>query len=254
MSPFPVCLFHGEDAKGFGVVQVNDDGRVLDFVEKPQSDEAIEAVSTDLKWIEAKGIDPKGRDCIASMGIYVFNRKLLSDVLTQSEFTDFGKEVFPQTIDTHHVQMHLFDGYWEDIGTIRSFYNANLNLTEDDPEFDLFQPQAPIYTRPRFLPPSTMSQANVERSLIASGCFIGKGSTIKNSIVGLRTIVDPDVTIKDSIVMGCDFLSTRRPRASPQTGPNENWSGKCDPRSHCRQKCLYRKKRPDRQRVRPRFD
>ena len=102
-----------EDAKGFGVVQVNDSGRVVDFVEKPKTDEAIEAVSTDQNWIKARGIDPKGRDCIASMGIYVFNRDLLFEMLSGSTYTDFGKEVFPATINSHHVNMHLFDGYWD---------------------------------------------------------------------------------------------------------------------------------------------
>ena len=194
-----------EDAKGFGVVQVDDGGRVKGFVEKPQTDPEIEAVATDPEWIKAKGIDPKGRDCIASMGIYVFNRKLLYEMLSNSEHTDFGKEVFPQTINSHHVQMHLFDGYWEDIGTIKSFYDSNLALAKENPEFDLFQPNAPIYTRPRFLPPTTMAKATVEHSLIANGCFIGEGAVIENSIIGLRTIVEPNVTIRDSIVMGSDF-------------------------------------------------
>ena len=122
-----------EDAKGFGVVQVEDSGRVVDFVEKPQTDEAIEAVSTDLDWIKARGIDPKGRDCIASMGIYVFNRDLLFEMLSGSTFTDFGKEVFPATISSHHVNMHLFDGYWEDIGTIRLFLRSKLGTCRTRP-------------------------------------------------------------------------------------------------------------------------
>jgi len=194
-----------EDAKGFGVVQVDDSARVKGFVEKPQTDEAINSVATDPEWIKAKGIDPKGRDCIASMGIYVFNRELLYDVLNTTDYTDFGKEVFPKTINSHHVQMHLFDGYWEDIGTIRSFYESNLGLCADDPEFDLFQQQAPIYTRARFLPPTRMSEAKVSQSLIANGCFISQGAVIENSIIGLRTVVGPNVTIKNSIIMGSDF-------------------------------------------------
>lgn len=200
-----------EDARGFGVMKVDDTGRVRDFVEKPQTDEELDAVSTDTEWIrEYGGVDPKGRDCIASMGIYVFGRKLLYNLLNDSDYTDFGKEVFPQTINTHHVQMHLFDGYWEDIGTIKSFYDANLSLTKEKPEFDLFQADAPIYTRPRFLPPTTMSGADVNSSLISNGGFIGKNATIDNSIIGLRTIIDQDVTIKDSIVMGCDYYESER--------------------------------------------
>ena len=199
-----------EDAKGFGVVQVNDSGRVVDFVEKPKTDEAIEAVSTDLEWIKARGIDPKGRDCIASMGIYVFNRDLLHEMLSGSTYTDFGKEVFPATIKSHHVNMHLFDGYWEDIGTIRSFYNANLDLASPDSEFDLMNSAAPIYTRARFLPPTRMAEASVNDSLISNGCVIGKGAVIENSVIGLRTIIQPNVVIKNSIIMGCDFYDARK--------------------------------------------
>lgn len=201
-----------EDARGFGVVQVDDDGRVRDFVEKPQTDAEIEAVSTDPEWIRQRGIDAKGRDCIASMGIYVFNRKLLFDVLSSSEYTDFGKEVFPATIDSHHVQMHLFDGYWEDIGTIRSFYDANIALAGEHSEFDLLSPDAPIYTRARFLPPTRMAQAQVKQSLIANGSIIGEGAVIENSIIGLRAIIGPGVTIRDSIVMGCDYYATDNPQ------------------------------------------
>ena len=199
-----------EDARGFGVVQVDDDGRVKDFVEKPQTEEAIEAVSTDLEWIKQRGIDPKGRDCIASMGIYVFRRELLADLLKDSDYTDFGKEVFPATINTQRVQMHLFDGYWEDIGTIRSFFDANLNLASPDAEFQLVDEHAPIYTRARFLPPTRMAGATVKDSLIANGCVIGEGSVIENSVIGLRTMIAPNVTIKNSIIMGCDFYDARQ--------------------------------------------
>ena len=191
-----------EDAKGFGIMQVEDSGRVKGFVEKPQTDEEIDKVRTDPEWIASRGIDSEGRDCLASMGIYVFSKKLLIDMLLGSTYTDFGKEVFPTTIKSHNVQMHLFDGYWEDIGTIRSFYEANLNLARPDAAFDLISTEHPIYTRSRFLPPTQMSGVHVTNSLIADGCQIGEGSVIENSIIGLRTIVGKNVTIKNSIVMG----------------------------------------------------
>jgi glucose-1-phosphate adenylyltransferase len=194
-----------KDATGFGVVKVDDTGRVTEFVEKPQTDEAVEAASTPEDWIRSRGVEPNGRDCIASMGIYVFNRDLLFEMLESSDYTDFGKEVFPATIASQHVQMHLFDGYWEDIGTIRSFYESNLALAAPDSEFDLMTADAPIYTRARFLPPTRMSGAHVKDSLIANGCVIGEGAVIENSVIGLRTIIAPNVTIKDSIVMGCDY-------------------------------------------------
>ncbi len=196
-----------EDARGFGIMQINDDGRVHGFVEKPQTEEELDAVSTDPEWINKQGVDSKGRDCIASMGMYVFNAQLLKELLSKSDYTDFGKELFPEAIKTHHVQMHLFDGYWEDIGTVRSFYDANLNMADDNPEFGLDEASAPIYTRARFLPPSRVSGATVSNSLISSGCRLGKGTVIENSVVGLRAITDPDVTIKKSIVMGNDFYA-----------------------------------------------
>jgi glucose-1-phosphate adenylyltransferase len=206
-----------EDAKGFGVVKVDDNGRVRDFVEKPQTDEEIDAVSTDADWIDSHGVESKGRDCIASMGIYVFDRKLLSKVLSGTQHTDFGNEVFPATIHSHHVQMHLFDGYWEDIGTIRSFYEANLNLTTEKPEFELMEPGSPIYTRARFLPPTRMSGATVSNSLISNGCKIGAGAIIENSVIGLRTVIRSNVTIRNSIVMGNDYYDSEERAAERQS-------------------------------------
>ena len=191
-----------EDARGFGVMQLEDSGRVKGFVEKPQTDAEIDAVRTDPAWIDSRGVDSKGRDCVASMGIYVFNKELLIDLLSDSSFTDFGKEVFPQTIDRHNVQMHLFDDYWEDIGTIKSFYDANIKLASPDCEFDLISTENPIYTRSRFLPPTQISGAMIKDSLVADGCRIGEGSNIENSVIGLRTIIGKNVTIKNSIVMG----------------------------------------------------
>lgn len=214
-----------KDAKGFGVLQVDDSGKVNGFVEKPQTDEEIEAVSTDLEWIKSKGVDPKGRDCIASMGIYVFNRKLLFELLNDTKYADFGKEVFPQSIKSHHVQMHLFDGYWEDIGTIRSFYDSNLALAADNPEFELMAEEAPIFTRARFLPPSRMSGANVKNSLISNGCRIGEGTVIENSVIGLRTVIGPNVTIKDSIVMGSDYYESKDGASKRNLAPLEIGEG-----------------------------
>lgn len=214
-----------EDAKGFGVVKVDDTGRVTDFVEKPQTDEAIENASTDPAWIESRGIKCKGRDCIASMGIYVFNRKLLSELLMATEDADFGKEIFPRTIKSHHVQMHLFDGYWEDIGTIRSFYDANLSLASDHSEFEIMKPDSPIYTRARFLPPTRLSDGSVKGSLLANGCFIDKGAVIENSVIGLRTMVGPNVTIRDSIVMGCDYYESDDSRQKRKSAAMEIGEG-----------------------------
>ncbi len=198
-----------EAARGFGIMRVNDEGRVEGFLEKPQSDEEIDRlVRTDPKWIDARGIKSHGRDCLASMGIYLFNRDTLIDLLTQSDYSDFGKEVFPMSIRTHKVHVHLFDGYWEDIGTIRSFYDANLDLTLPNAPFALENQQAPIYTHARFLPPTRCDGVRISRSLIADGCVIGEGSVIENSVVGLRCKIGRNVTISNSILMGADYYQT----------------------------------------------
>lgn len=194
-----------EQARGFGIMKLNDEGRVTSFIEKPQTHEELDRFATDPEWIQRRGIKAKGRDCLASMGIYVFNRRLLVDLLSNTSFTDFGKEVFPATLDSHRVQTHLFDGYWEDIGTIRSFYEANLALAADKPKFRLYTPDAPIYTRPRFLPPTRIGKSTVTRSFIANGCQIGDGCIIENSVIGIRTKIGPGVTIRDSIIMGADY-------------------------------------------------
>ena len=196
-------------ARGFGIMRVDDEGRVEGFLEKPKSDEEIDRlVRTDPAWIDARGIKSHGRDCLASMGIYLFNIKTLVDLLSKSDYQDFGKEVFPMSIRTHKVHVHLFDGYWEDIGTIRSFYEANLDLTLPNAPFKLEDQTAPIYTHARFLPPTRFDGANIKRSLIADGCVIGEGSVIENSVIGLRCKIGKNVTIANSILMGADTYQT----------------------------------------------
>ncbi len=194
-----------EAARGFGIMRLDDTGRVTGFLEKPQTDEEIDLVRMDPKWIDAQGVDSKGRDCLASMGIYIFNRETLMDVLSKTDYRDFGKEVFPAAIRSRHVQMHMFDGYWEDIGTIRSFYEANLSLAGDDPPFSLTLEESPVFTRARFLPPTRLHDVKISDSLIADGCRIGRNVTIENSVVGLRSIIGDNVTIRNSYVMGADY-------------------------------------------------
>ena len=193
-----------EDARSLGVMRIDAQGRVCGFLEKPQTDEEIDLVRNDPKWIDKHGVSSRGRECLASMGIYVFNRDFLVDVLTKTAYEDFGKEVFPAAFRARHVQAHLYDDYWEDIGTIKAFYDANLSLAGMTPPFDFHLPDAPIYSRARFLPPTTVEGAAISNSMIADGCTIGKGATIENSVVGLRCVIDENVTIKNSILMGAD--------------------------------------------------
>jgi glucose-1-phosphate adenylyltransferase len=198
-----------QQAKGFGIMRLDDDGRVRGFLEKPQTDEEMDLVKTDPAWIDARGIPSQGRDCLGSMGIYLFNRDVLVDLLTKTDYHDFGKEVFPMSMRTHNVQVHLFDGYWEDIGTIRSFYEANLELTRPDAPFRLEDDNAPIFTHARSLPPTRCDGANVTQSLICDGCVIGEGAVIENSVIGLRCCIGKNVTIRNSVLMGADFFQTQ---------------------------------------------
>lgn len=195
-----------KDASALGIMQVDDSGQVRGFVEKPQSEEEIESVRMDPSWIDARGIPSKGRDCLASMGLYIFDKSVMVDLLRNTSHQDFGKEVFPEAINSHKVQVHLFDGYWEDIGTIRAFYEANLNLASKSPPFDIRERVAKIYSRPRFLPPTIMGDAKITNSLIADGCHFGDNVTIENSVIGLRTVIGDNVTVKDSVVMGADYI------------------------------------------------
>ncbi len=193
-----------ENAKSLGVMRLDETGRVIGFLEKPQKDEEINTVAMDPAWIDERGIASQGRDCLASMGIYLFNRQTLVDTLHKTTYEDFGREIFPASIRNQHVQVHLFDGYWEDIGTIRAFYEANLALATHDPPFDLAMPEAPIFSRGRFLPPSQFQGGMLRQSLIADGCRVGRDAIIENSVVGLRCIIGDGVTIRNSIIMGAD--------------------------------------------------
>ena len=195
-------------AHALGIMRCDDTGRVVGFLEKPKTDEEINMVAMTPGWIDKMGIQSRGRDCLASMGLYIFNKSLLFDILNKTNYSDFGKEVFTAAIRSRKVQVHLFDDYWEDIGTIRAFYEANLSLTTPNPPFDLFSADKPVYTRARFLPPTVIDGATVTGSLVADGCRIGKGTIIENSVIGLRCIIGEGVTIRNSIIMGADYSET----------------------------------------------
>lgn len=197
---------HADKAAAFGIIQFDDSGRVTGFAEKPKTEEELAPVRTDPSWFESRGIRAEGRDCLANMGIYLFNRKILTEFLDNDD-EDFGKQVFPQHIHSHQVNVHLHDGYWEDIGTIRAFYEANLALARPNPPFQLFTNDGPIYTRARQLSPSRLDGATVSQSLLADGCVIGKGTVIENSVIGLRCDIGDNVTIRNSVLMGNDYYS-----------------------------------------------
>jgi glucose-1-phosphate adenylyltransferase len=198
------------EARSCGIMRIQSDGRVIDFEEKPKTQEKLTRVRTDPFWLEKLGLSASGRPYLASMGIYLFNARALVDLLESSDATDFGHEILPQAIANNRVQAHLFDGYWEDIGTVGAFHQANLDLTRDVPSFDFTCGEQPIFTRPRYLPCSRISGATVRQSLICDGCIIGRGSVIENSVIGVRSVIGENVTIRDSYLMGLDYYEQPR--------------------------------------------
>jgi len=197
-----------DEAAAMGIMRVDAAGRVVGFLEKPQTEAELADVKMDPQWLEGRGIESQGRNCLASMGIYLFHRDSLAAALEKTNYRDFGKEVFPASMRSRNVQIHVFDGYWEDIGTIRAFYDANLRLAQPNPPFELASATAPIYTRARFLPPTRADGVTIQQSLVADGCVIGQGTRIENSVIGLRCRIGRDVTIRNSVIMGADYYET----------------------------------------------
>ncbi|MGI6401168.1 MAG: glucose-1-phosphate adenylyltransferase [Thermoguttaceae bacterium] len=195
-----------ERAGDLGIMRIDDKGKVIGFLEKPQTEEELEHVFTGEDFIRDCGYEPQGREYLANMGVYLFNRQTLIDALAKTNYTDFGKEVFPAAIRTKDVFVHLFDGYWEDIGTIRSFYEANLALAKKDPIFEISIPGAPTYSRMRYLPASRVDNAMISESLISDGCEIEEGAKIEHSIIGIRSKIGKNCVIRNSILMGQDFI------------------------------------------------
>ena len=207
----------GSQAANFGIVRLDDTGRVAGFLEKPQTDEQLKPLCTPEEWIARRGVDSKGRQYLASMGIYLFNRDVLIRLLNSPPLaTDFGKEVFPRSIRTHHVQAYLFDGYWEDLGTIKSYHEANLALAGDDPPFNFHSPDGVIYTRMRFLPASRITGARLDHCLISDGCVIQPGTRIERCVIGVRSRIGQAATVRNSIMIGSDRFETEEEQAEDQ--------------------------------------
>jgi glucose-1-phosphate adenylyltransferase len=188
-----------ESASSMGIMKIQKDGRAVAFKEKPKHIQDL----ADMRHAER----PDNRNYLASMGIYVFHKQLLMDLLTESTAADFGRDLIPHAIENYRVLAFPFDGYWEDIGTIRSFYEANLALTETAPKFNFYDARMPIYTHPRNLPSSKLNNCNIHQSIIAEGCILN-GADIKHSVIGVRSRIGSGTTIKHSIIMGADRFET----------------------------------------------
>lgn len=193
-----------EDAEGFGLLKTDAEGKIVEFREKPKG-EALEAMRVDTTNFGLTAEEAQRRPYLASMGIYVFDYEKLKELLQADESAvDFGGEVIPSAISKYNVQAHLFDGYWEDIGTIRAFYEANLDLASPLPKFNFFDTESPIYTRSRYLPPSKLHDCDIDNSMVSEGCILN-GVYARSSIIGLRSRIDSGVKIESSIVMGSDY-------------------------------------------------
>jgi glucose-1-phosphate adenylyltransferase len=201
-------------ASDFGLMKIDDRGRVIDFSEKPKGD-ALKKMQVDTTTLGLDAKQAKETPYIASMGIYVFKKDVLTDLLNKSpEQTDFGKEIIPASSKDYNVQAYLFNDYWEDIGTIEAFYDANLALTRQPrPPFSFYDEKAPIYTRARYLPPSKLLNCQVTESMIGEGCIL-KECQINHSVLGIRSRIEAGCVIEDSLIMGADFYEPYAERQS----------------------------------------
>ncbi len=215
-----------ERAVGFGIMHNDKSGRISRFVEKPDTDAVLDSMRLTPEEGEAHKLETGKDHYLASMGIYVFKRSTLIELL-ENEMADFGKHIIPSAIDSHRVYSYVYKGYWEDIGTIRSFYEANLDMVNMIPKFNFFEMEMPIYTRPRFMPASKINGAAIDQAIISDGCIIDR-SRISQSLVGIRCLLSPGCRVHRSVLMGADYYETEASKAEslnkgiPPIGVGEN--------------------------------
>jgi glucose-1-phosphate adenylyltransferase len=193
-------------ASSLGIMQINADRRITRFVEKPSDPAAQDSLRLDPAWYPKLGILGGDELFLASMGIYVFKREVIFPLLDTAH-PDFGKHIIPQAIKDLRVFSYVFQGYWEDIGTIRAFFEANLDLASELPRFNFFDMSAPIFSRPRFLPGSKINGAQVDHAVISDGCIINR-AVITHSIIGLRCSVGAGTVLNRSILLGSDYYES----------------------------------------------
>jgi glucose-1-phosphate adenylyltransferase len=213
---------NARDATGFGIMHADAENRIFEFVEKPKDPAVLDKLRMPEETLRALGIDPAEPRFQASMGIYLFNRKVLEECLDNTH-NDFGKHIIPGAIKERRVHAYNFHGYWEDIGTIRSFFQANLDLCQLVPPFDFFDSTAPIFTHSRALPATKLNGATVHHALIADGCIL-TDAHIETAVIGVRSQIEPGTTIRECIIMGADFyagaVGTDPNRPPPGIGRN----------------------------------
>lgn len=207
-----------EEAKGFGILQMDAGGRIVDFVEKPESDEDLERLR-----VQSPPWDDARKAYLASMGIYVFQQDVLDEVLSSNDETDFGRHIIPAAIRDHRVYAHFFDGYWEDIGTIRTFYDANLALTDPHPPFELAHNDTPIYTHMRHLAGARLDGCHLQRAIVCDGSRL-RDAKVTRSIIGIRSVIGAGAQVHNTVMMGADYyedageVAAARARGLPRLG------------------------------------
>jgi len=217
-----------EDASEFGLLKTDETGRVVNFKEKPTG-ETLDRMRVDTTQLGLSPEQAERRPFLASMGIYVFRKEVLYGLLLKGmpEAVDFGRDIIPEAILRYNVQAHLFDGYWEDIGTIGAFYRANIEMTLPLPPFNFFDTEAPMLTRPRYLPGSKLLDCRIQSSIITEGCIIN-GATVTDSVIGIRSRIEHGSRLEGVLMMGADFYQTidemqaERDRNYPRIGVGSN--------------------------------
>ncbi|HUU52598.1 MAG TPA: glucose-1-phosphate adenylyltransferase [Candidatus Heimdallarchaeota archaeon] len=205
IAVYPV---YPNQAPELGVMKVDDHGQIVAFLEKPKDPAQIENMKAPENIFQQFSIDPAGRTHLASMGVYLFNWDVLKELLENNDYRDFGKEVIPASIMQKDVYGYFFDGYWEDIGTIRSFFNVHMDLTQPLPQFNFYDEQKPIFSRARFLPGSKILSSEVQNSILCEGSIINS-SKIVHSIIGIRSRIGNNAAIERSVLMGADFFESK---------------------------------------------
>lgn len=207
------------EVSSLGIMGAGENNRINRFVEKPKDNRAVEDMIVK---------DGNRKYLLGSMGIYLFNRDVLVDILKTSQKTDFGRGIIPDSFPNKRTYAYIYNGYWRDIGTIKSFYDENLALTDDLPPLDMFDEDWLFFTRPRYLPPAKINTSSIVKTIISEGAIIQTGSKIKHSVIGLRSRINANSVVEDSIIMGCDFYETlddmkyNQSRGIPSLGVGEN--------------------------------
>ncbi len=209
-----------EQAPQLGILGIDETRRIRWFREKPVPEE-LPKLRMPEEALRLAGLDASQTPFLASMGTYLFRRSVLTEVLAENPSHDFGKQIIPWSLDRYVVKAYLFHGYWEDIGTVRSFYQANIDLLKDSPPFDFYDPESPIFSHARLLPCSRIVDASLERAMVAEGCTIEK-ARIRNSIIGIRSVIREGTVIEDSIVMGADYIESHPKPGVPPLGIGPN--------------------------------